>query len=69
MAGILFATQSSPQLVTLTTTPNNTCAQYHHRMPVLLECQNVHDYLTDSSDSLSPLLLPVSGDYVAITAA
>lgn len=68
MAGILFATQSSPQLVTLTTTPNSTCAQYHHRMPVLLESQNVYDYLNDSPDSLSPLLLPISDDYVPITA-
>lgn len=69
MAGILFITQSNPQLVTLTTSPNNTCAQYHHRMPVLLENQHVHDYLTVSPDLLNPLLVPVSDDYVVITAA
>jgi putative SOS response-associated peptidase YedK len=68
MAGILFITESNPQLVTLTTTPNNTCSKFHHRMPVLLESQHVYDYLTDSPDSVSPLLLPVRNAYVSITA-
>lgn len=43
MAGI--ALEQSSKLVTLTTKPNPQCSKYHHRMPLLLDNQELADWL------------------------
>ncbi|WP_197463379.1 SOS response-associated peptidase family protein, partial [Alcanivorax sp. HI0007] len=41
MGGILFPGEEGPKLVTLTITPNQACAEYHHRMPQFVPHQHL----------------------------
>ncbi|MDO3387819.1 SOS response-associated peptidase family protein [Gilvimarinus sp. SDUM040013] len=51
MAGILYPTQTNtPQLVTLTTKPNQRFAGYHHRFPQFVHSQDIHSFLTGDAD-------------------
>ena len=47
MAGIWYTSvdEKPPQLVTLTTTPIESCKPYHHRMPLLIPVSAVEDWL------------------------
>jgi len=45
MAGIYYITDDRPQLVTLTTSPTNACAEYHQRMPLLIPSANINSWL------------------------
>tara|TARA_Y100001963_G_scaffold125828_1_gene177752 strand:+ start:527 stop:745 length:219 start_codon:yes stop_codon:yes gene_type:complete len=48
-----------PTLVTLTTTPNQYAAQYHHRMSVIIPLDNADWWLNGRSKGLAPLLMPL----------
>lgn len=57
MAGIYFPhLEHQAQLVTLTTAPTKQCAQYHHRMPLLIRPSEVEFWLNSEADALAPLL-------------
>lgn len=58
MAGVFYPGQGSEpgQLVTLTTTPNEKCAEYHHRMPVLIQPTDINYWFNSDADELEPLL-------------
>ena len=65
MAGIWFGENATPsQLVTLTTHPTPQCEQIHHRMPLLLQSDQVPSWLTDPPAVFERLLqapdLPLS---------
>ncbi|MGF1695271.1 SOS response-associated peptidase [Vibrio lamellibrachiae] len=54
MAGI--ALESQQKLVTLTTTSNNQCQPYHHRMPFLVPSFAIEEWLTVPSSQCVQLL-------------
>jgi len=58
MAGIWYAPvdERPPQLVTLTTTPIESCRPYHHRMPLLIPESAVEDWVRLSADEVIGLL-------------
>ncbi|WP_194756659.1 SOS response-associated peptidase [Aliidiomarina indica] len=57
MAGIYYPQQdSSSQLVTLTTEPTKQCAEFHHRMPLLIRPSEIEFWLHSDTDALAPLL-------------
>jgi len=58
MAGIWYTPvdEKPPQLVTLTTTPIETCRPYHHRMPLLIPESAVEDWVRLSADKVIGLL-------------
>jgi putative SOS response-associated peptidase YedK len=68
MAGIFYPGQGSEpgQLVTLTTTPNEKCAQYHHRMPVLVQPADMKYWFNSDVDQLEPLLGHLSNDEILV---
>lgn len=66
MAGILFESERS-ELVTLTTTPNPKCSEYHKRMPVFLYPENTDFWFNAKAEQLSPLLLPIHEDTICVT--
>ena len=68
MAGILFKKEHS-ELVTLTTTPNPKCAEYHKRMPVLVYPENTDYWFNATTEQLTPLLLPVHEDIIQVSKA
>ncbi|WP_047049752.1 SOS response-associated peptidase [Vibrio mexicanus] len=55
MAGI--ALELGEKLVTLTTQPNLQCSEYHHRMPLLLNDQDLMDWLFGDSGAAKKLLM------------
>lgn len=62
MAAIWYpsaAEGGSRQIVTLTTAPNSPCAEYHSRMPLLIEPEELAIWLGDQS-IIPPLLIAVS---------
>ncbi|WP_206485652.1 SOS response-associated peptidase family protein [Thalassotalea sp. G2M2-11] len=65
MGGILYNPQS-PQLVTLTVKPNEKCSQYHHRMPLLIEPENLDYWFHSTPDELMPLMRGVKDDLVNV---
>jgi putative SOS response-associated peptidase YedK len=54
MAGI--ALNRGTELVTLTTKPNPQCADFHHRMPLLLSETSIINWLTGTADQANELL-------------
>lgn len=58
MAGFWYpgADTHLPQLMTMTTAPTATCAEYHHRMPLLIQAEHIHYWLNAKPDELQPLL-------------
>lgn len=66
MAGILFSSEST-ELVTLTTKPNTKCAQYHRRMPVLIQPDNIDYWFNANSDQLLPIFDAVSSELINIS--
>jgi len=59
MAGIWYESEDDltpPKLVTLTTTPNDQCREYHYRMPLLLAEKTVSDWILGDDDQAVLLL-------------
>lgn len=70
MAGIWYQTANeTSQLVTLTTTPNEKCAEYHKRMPVFVLPQNADYWFQSSVEQLSPLFEAIDESIIDIKAA
>lgn len=67
MAGIWFETEGMPEIVTLTTYPNSSCAEIHKRMPVLIEPENVNFWFNSSVENLRVLIEPIASEQVLIT--
>jgi len=66
MAGIFYPQAgASSELVTLTTKPDELCAQYHHRMPLLIPEKAVEDWLRLPVEELYGLLFG-GGDSVKV---
>lgn len=68
MAGIWYQ-EESPKLVTLTTTPNEKCAQYHKRMPVFILPEHTQYWFQSPVEQLAVLLKPISEEHVNIERA
>ena len=68
MAGILYQ-PAAPQLVTLTTAPNNKCAQYHKRMPVLILPEQMDYWFNSTPEQLSPLMNAVDEKLIKVASA
>lgn len=69
MVGILYQTSNeTPQLVTLTTAPNDKCAEYHKRMPVLVLPQNVDYWFQSSAEQLFPIFEAIDENIIDIAA-
>lgn len=68
MAGILFKREHS-ELVTLTTQPNEECAKYHKRMPVLVLSTDKDYWFNSPAQELEPLLQPVENRVVRVKRA
>jgi len=67
MAGIWFDTGEIPELVTLTTHPNEKCSAIHNRMPVIIKKQDVDYWFNSSAEMLKPLIEPIKNDSISIT--
>ena len=65
MAGILFQHEMT-ELVTLTTQPNDKCALYHKRMPVLILTENIDYWFNSSIEQLGPLMNYVSEEVINV---
>ena len=68
MAGIWYPSldDNLPQLVTLTTSPTDTCKQYHHRMPLLIPEQSIKDWLTMPFSEI-PILLTNTNEFIRVS--
>ena len=65
MAGILFQHEQT-ELVNLTTQPNNTCAQYHKRMPALILARDKDDWFNAPPQELPSLLKHIEDRVVKV---
>ena len=65
MAGIWY--EPDNQLVTLTTHPNDKCAEFHHRMPVFIESTNFDYWFNSSMHELAPLMSALGSDLILLT--
>ena len=65
MAGIWYQSDI-PQLVTLTTSPNEKCQQFHKRMPVIVMPQNIDYWFNSTTEQLQPLMHAVSSDLIDV---
>lgn len=65
MAGILFQHEKT-KLVTLTTKPNEKCAEYHKRMPVLIEESNIDYWFNAKSEHLESLFEAVNEQVINV---
>ncbi len=54
MAGI--ALEGGKDLVTLTTSPNDQCSEFHHRMPLLIPNDEVLNWISGNGDNVYELL-------------
>lgn len=69
MAGIWYPPlpdESTPALVTLTTTPTEVCAQYHNRMPLLIKVEDIRYWFRSQPEYLAPLLNPGASDMITV---
>lgn len=67
MAGIYYPTPEGNELVTLTIHPNEKCAEYHNRMPLLIPPKNIEYWFHSTTLELSPLIYPVSNSLVRVS--
>ena len=69
MAGIYYPGQGSEsgQLVTLTTTPNERCGQYHNRMPVLIKPTDIGYWFDSGVNELAPLFTHIADEDIYIS--
>lgn len=68
MAGVWYQTPT-PQLVTLTTAPNEKCGQYHKRMPVIVLPQNSEFWFESPVEQLVPLFEAIDESIIDIVTA
>ncbi|WP_114324876.1 SOS response-associated peptidase [Candidatus Colwellia aromaticivorans] len=68
MPGILFKHEIT-ELVTLTTTPNTKCGEYHKRMPVFILPEHTEHWFNSNSKQVAPLLEHVSDEMINICKA
>ena len=66
MAGIWFENEGKPQLVTLTTNPNEKCSEIHNRMPALIMPEDAECWLSSEIETIQPLLLAVENELIHI---
>ena len=66
MGGIYFETELGNELVTLTTTPNKKCEEIHHRMPVLIDHNDMERWLEGTAEEVMPLVHPIHDELVVI---
>jgi putative SOS response-associated peptidase YedK len=66
MAGIWFDQPDRTDLVTLTTQPLERCAAIHHRMPLLIDPEQVGLWLSGPTADLTPIMSINSDDHIAI---
>jgi putative SOS response-associated peptidase YedK len=70
MAAVWYqAATGISNLVTLTTTPNEKCGEYHKRMPVLVLPQNVEYWFQSLVEQLSPLFEAIDESIIDIKAS
>ncbi len=67
MAGIWFESDGVPQLVTLTTHPNEQCGKIHKRMPVLIDRDNVDYWFNSEPSQLQTLIEPIASGSITVT--
>ena len=67
MAGIWFEQEDTPQLVTLTTRPNSKCAEYHRRMPVIINPEEVDYWFNSTVGNLQAQTEAVASEFVSIS--
>ncbi|WP_085302678.1 SOS response-associated peptidase [Colwellia polaris] len=70
MAGVSYHKfNTPPQVVTLTTKPNQLCEQYHHRMPVFILPDSINAWLApqNSQANLSRLMSAIPDEYISVT--
>jgi putative SOS response-associated peptidase YedK len=48
--------ENNSKVVTLTTKPNPQCAQYHHRMPLMIDENHVLNWVTGTVEQAHSLL-------------
>jgi len=65
MAGILFQHEYT-ELVTLTTTPNDKCRQYHKRTPVFIAPEHEDYWFSASAQEVEPLLKHVDENLINV---
>jgi putative SOS response-associated peptidase YedK len=53
-------------MATLTVEPNADVAQYHHRMPAILDPTDLDDWFTDGHDQALALLRPAEQGSVLV---
>ncbi|SES63115.1 SOS response-associated peptidase [Thalassotalea agarivorans] len=68
MAGIWYD-HKQPELVTLTTRPNELCGQIHSRMPVIITPDNIDYWFHSSVDALPPLFDAIDEALITIEKA
>ncbi|WCP69342.1 SOS response-associated peptidase family protein [Vibrio tubiashii] len=51
-----IALENNSKVVTLTTKPNSQCAQYHHRMPLMIDANHVLNWVTGTAEQAHALL-------------
>ena len=71
MAGIWYPSfeDKPPQLVTLTASSDDTCKQYHHRMPLLISEEAIEDWLTLPGGNISLLLMNMNDSIIVCEAS
>ncbi len=67
MAGIRFDQEDTPELLTKTSKPNVKCAEYHHRMPVIIKAEELDFQFNSTADNLQFLIEPVASGIIKIT--
>lgn len=66
MAGIWYETDDQPQLVTLTTKPNQKCAEIHQRMPVLIQLEDVDYWFHSAPEQLTPIIQALNSEKISL---
>lgn len=66
MAGITYNSDIH-QLVTLTTSPNEKCKQYHKRMPVIVLPENIDYWFNARTEQLQPLMQSVNSEMINVS--
>ncbi|PTB90410.1 DUF159 family protein [Pseudidiomarina aestuarii] len=69
MGGLVFHGQQHPELVSLTIAPNETCAEYHHRMPFFVSIDDIDYWFTSPVEQLEPLLQPLPDSAIKVSQA
>jgi len=69
IAGLFQRGPERTDMTLLTTAANQSMAAVHHRMPVIITPDQVHDWLTnDDPDTLNQLMQPAANDFLSMNA-